>query len=361
MKRLFLSIVLLAFAGPALAIDLSGASLIPVEKREALQRAYSDLPNPKVLVASFTGHYIYIGNREGNRTAESIRRAALERCEIISDGVCAVVAIDDDLLNDDQRSIAPIRLSGKTDYDAIPTELNGFKLEQLSAYLANSGHKAIALSGGGAWGSSWGKNSPNLAAQTALSNCEKNAKSGQCFLYDLDGEIASDLSMRLTNQDVVLPVADSKSTNDCADHIWVSAGESCKQWNDMRTLEGGLRGLFPHYQISRSSPTVNYAVTLVRAPVGENCLHALALDDRSSFILRMAGSKGSASEAPVVSGDLTTQRLNISGKSCFGFFRNGELKAFGYGWQAFGVFLSSAAEQSFDRRPDRLLHLLYPR
>lgn len=338
MKRLCLIMVMLAASWPAFAIDLSRASLIPVEKRDALQKTYADLPKPKILVASFTGHYIYIGNNKGTWTTESLRKAALERCEISYDGLCAVVAVDDELQDDSQPIIAPIRLSGQTDYDALPSEPNGFKAEQLTAFLASSGHKAIALAGGGAWGASWDMSSPSLAAQTALSNCQKNSKPGQCFLYDLDGEIASDLSMRLTNQDVILTAAVSKPNNDCADHIWVSAEENCKQWNDMRTLGGGLRGLFPYSQISRSSPTQSYAVTLVRAPVGENCLHALALDDRTSFILRMAGNRGTASEAPVVSGELTTQRLNINGKSCFGFFRNGALKAFGYGWQAFGVF-----------------------
>lgn len=337
MKRLFLSMVLLTISWPAFAIDLSGVALIPAEKRDALQKTYADLPSPKILVASFTGHYVYIGNNKGNWTTESLRKAALERCEILYDGVCAVVAVDDNLQDDSQGNIVPLRPSGGTDYDAIPTEPPSFKDEHLAAYLASSGHKAIALGGGGAWGTSW-DSSQSLAAQIALSNCEKNAKTGQCFLYDLDGEIAQDLRVRLTNKDVILAVADAKPINDCAKHIWVSAGENCKQWNDMRTVGGGLKGLFPYYQISRSSPTENYAITLVRAPVGENCLHALALDDRTSFILRMAGNRGTASEAPAVSGDLTTQRLSINGKSCFGFFRNGALKALGYGWQAFGVF-----------------------
>lgn len=345
-KQSLLSLAMaLAFAGMVRAGEPNALSLLPDEKREDILKTYADQPKPKLLAASRNGHYAYFSNKSGTEDPVSVRRLALERCRLLADSDCAVVAIDDDFQGEVKLEQTSFVSSGPTNYDAIPTEPSDFKDKSLQKYLSTDGHRALALSGNGGWGGAWQRETVEQARADALANCQMNAKPGQdCFIYDQDGQIAPDWGLRLEGKKV------EAAHTDCSEHIWIQQGERCKTGLSIATVSGGFRGNFPSYLISKDNSGLIYVIQLRTAPVGRNYFLAASLEERSQAIAAFLGQGISELSDPVVAGDLTYRRVRVKGWSCVGFYDIISIKLGGYGSYMVGLYCDKFSQAPLDDR-----------
>lgn len=351
MKRLLLSMVMLAASWPALAIDLGSVDLLSPLARDVTQAKYNALGLPKVLVISAFGQ-AYISDDLSKWPLEEMIRITLERCEVTSGAACSVAAINEDLQDFRKPVVVPILVSGKTDYDAIPTLTKDAKSEALSDYLAGAGHKAIAIDGYGAWGTSSRNDTVDQAVVAAISYCNKGLNSRKsCFIYDLDGHIDSALAKRVTFSDIAkLPISTSAEQSDCSRHIWVMDGKDrdiCVNRDiDLQTAYGIQPNfsLMPEMRILGSvvsnSRYFYFSLLMLPSSIGKSPYLPDAPFVLQNDLLRIL--EGNESWKPVgdmeVVGDISIRRMTYKQWPCVGYFRYGSQTPGGHNSHLIGFY-----------------------
>jgi hypothetical protein len=334
MKRLFLSMVLLVVSWPAFAIDLGGVEIFRPEIRKALEQKYNDMPKPKILLSSYLGQPYFFTTQNPIWTAEDIRKAGLERCEMLNNAPCTIVAVDDDLQDYSKPVIAPIRVLGKTDYSDIPTVLPRTKTNQFGAFMASTGHRAIALDLQGGWGASWDSDTPQSAARSALDQCGKTTGTGKpCFLYDVDGEINPEMTKRIVINDIAVLDPDLASVpsppSPCKPFLWVKEGESCV----VQATATSDQQIQPRTFAVASQTSQRLYVAILMLPPANNKgegLPAMAKGNAEEMMGKMAGVSQNGSGEAVTMGDVIYKRYSTRGLACVGIFRYGTPMAQGY-------------------------------
>ncbi|PWC54959.1 caspase family protein [Azospirillum sp. TSO22-1] len=185
-------------APPAPMVRLFDAAAIPYvspKARETLGR-FASLPSPKALAISPKGNYAYVSNTTQTRTAEDVRRSALQHCQLNAGSPCTLYAVDDAVLLDSPVAFAPMPVeipgSGLFDPAKVPFVSDRTREVGMVKYRQNPGHKALALTPTGRWAAVWARKSIDDAREAVLERCEELSGKAECTIYAVNDAVVFD-------------------------------------------------------------------------------------------------------------------------------------------------------------------------
>ncbi|MFD1627330.1 caspase family protein [Azospirillum griseum] len=181
--------------GPARPLDASAIPYVSSKARETLSR-YAEWPSPKALAISQQGNYAYFTNRTGTRSAEDVKRSALQYCQFNAEEPCALYAVDDAVVFEGKAGFkaTPVDIpgSGRFDPALVPFVSDRTREVAMANYARNPTNKAIALTASGIWAAVWGKDTEETARDAALEQCQSRSQKEDCYLYAVNGEVVFD-------------------------------------------------------------------------------------------------------------------------------------------------------------------------
>lgn len=336
MRKFLLLLAALALACPAEAIDLSSVDLLSPIGRDVAEAKYNQMPSPKVMAVDMAGKTVAFSDGQGQLSLPEMSRIVLERCQLVSKGPCALLAIDEQLQEFRMATVVPMRVAGKTDYDTIPTLTRDLRSNELGDYLAAGSHKALALDGFGAWGAAWGEGSPDQAADKAVESCNRAPKSRKsCFLYDLDGEIAPSFSKRLPFPFMVQPEEGAEvGPSQCAKQIQFMDGKAADICQSQGVDITRLFDIVPHTgklpdirsYVSIVMNNKAYSLVLLLKPADGNTHLPYLKIDRQAYMLGTNVDNGlvrADGDALLLNG-LVVRRMARNNWPCVSYFRFGD-------------------------------------
>ncbi|WP_247894457.1 caspase family protein [Azospirillum sp. B510] len=182
-------------ARPAHPVDPASIPYLSVKAREALAM-YPGLTSPKALAISAKGNYAYFSNRSNSRTEEDVKRSALQYCQYRAEEPCTLYAVGDEVVMTDAKDFRPMPVeivgAGRFDPARVPFVSDLTRKVGMVNYQRNPGHKALAVTLAGRWGSVWDRDSEEEAKTAALERCEQLGGKEECMLYAVDDTVVLD-------------------------------------------------------------------------------------------------------------------------------------------------------------------------
>ncbi|WP_372395948.1 caspase family protein [Azospirillum sp. HJ39] len=181
-------------APPAKRVDVAAIPYLTPKSRAALA-SYPDLPSPKALAISAKGNYAYFSNKSNSRTEDDVRRSALQYCQYRADEPCTLYAVGDAVVMEAKTFVPmPVEIvgAGKFDPARVPFVSDHTRRVGMVNYQRNNGHKAVAVTLTGRWGSVWDRDSAEEAGEAAVEKCGQVAGKEDCMLYAVDDEVVLD-------------------------------------------------------------------------------------------------------------------------------------------------------------------------
>ena len=181
-------------APAARPVDVEAIPYLSAKSRAALA-IYPGLPSPKALAISTKGNYAYFSNKSNSRTADDVRRSALQYCQYRAEEPCTLYAVDDAVAMDGKRFVPmPVEILGSGPFDParVPFVSEHTRKVGMVNYQRNTGHKALALTLTGRWASVWDRDSEEEASTAAVEKCEEAGGKEECMLYAVNDEIVLD-------------------------------------------------------------------------------------------------------------------------------------------------------------------------
>ncbi|WP_255542715.1 hypothetical protein [Azospirillum sp. INR13] len=181
-------------APAARPVDVEAIPYLSAKARAALA-IYPGLPSPKALAISTKGNYAYFSNKSNSRTADDVRRSALQYCQYRAEEPCTLYAADDGVVMDGKRFVPmPVEILGSGPFDParVPFVSERTRKVGMVNYQRNPGHKALALTLTGRWASVWDRDSEEEAGTAAVEKCEQAGRKEECMLYAVNDEVVLD-------------------------------------------------------------------------------------------------------------------------------------------------------------------------
>ena len=181
-------------APAARPVDVEAIPYLSGKSRAALA-IYPGLPSPKALAISTKGNYAYFSNKSNSRTADDVRRSALQYCQYRAEEPCTLYAVDDGVVMDVKRFMPmPVEILGSGPFDParVPFVSEHTRKVGMVNYQRNAGHKALAVTLTGRWASVWDRDSEEDAGTAAVEKCEQAGGKEECMLYAVNDEIVLD-------------------------------------------------------------------------------------------------------------------------------------------------------------------------
>ncbi|CBS89598.1 exported protein of unknown function (plasmid) [Azospirillum lipoferum 4B] len=175
-------------------VDVEAIPYLNAKARAALA-VYPGLPSPKALAISTKGNYAYFSNKSNSRTADDVRRSALQYCQYRAEEPCTLYAVDDGVVMDGKRFVPmPVEILGAGPFDParVPFVSERTRKVGMVNYQRNPGHKALAVTLTGRWASVWDRDSEEDAGTAAVEKCEQAGGKEECMLYAVNDEIVLD-------------------------------------------------------------------------------------------------------------------------------------------------------------------------
>lgn len=175
-------------------VDVEAIPYLSAKSRAALA-IYSGLPSPKALAISTKGNYAYFSNKSNSRTADDVKRSALQYCQYRAEEPCTIYAVDDGVVMDGKRFVPmPVEILGSGPFDParVPFVSERTRKVGMVNYQRNPGHKALAVTLTGRWASVWDRDSEEEAGTAAVEKCEQAGGKEECMLYAVNDEIVLD-------------------------------------------------------------------------------------------------------------------------------------------------------------------------
>lgn len=183
--------VFVANGTTAKAIDVSDAPYISDRVKRDIERDFersSDACKVSYTVAiSPEGHWSPRCHQRA--TLDDVVRMAMEKCEHIAQRLCGAIIVGGlDVQYFTRRPY--IRYPETFDAMRVPFVRRASRVELRDTYTGADGHKALAITRNGTWGSSVGAASEGAAIEEALADCEEFDRNRErCFLYSVDGAV----------------------------------------------------------------------------------------------------------------------------------------------------------------------------
>lgn len=183
--------VVASFGTSALAIDVGGAPYISDRVKREIERDYersSEACQVSYTVAiSPEGHWSARCHRRA--TLDDVVRMTMEKCEHIAQRPCGAIIIGG--LEVQYFTRRPfIRYPETFDAMRVPFVRRASRVELRETFAKADGHKALAITRNGTWGSSVTADSSEAAIEAALADCEEfDRNRNRCFLYSVDGVV----------------------------------------------------------------------------------------------------------------------------------------------------------------------------
>lgn len=181
-------------APAARPLDVEAIPYLSAKSRAALAM-YPGLQSPKALAISTKGNYAYFSNKSNSRTADDVKRGALQYCQYRAEEPCTLYAVDDGVVMDGKRFVPmPVEILGSGPFDParVPFVSEHTRKVGMVNYQRNPGHKALALTLTGRWASVWDRDSEEDAGTAAVEKCEQAGGKEECMLYAVNDEIVLD-------------------------------------------------------------------------------------------------------------------------------------------------------------------------
>ncbi|CAO3409112.1 caspase family protein [Azospirillum largimobile] len=175
-------------------LDVEAIPYLSAKSRAALAM-YPGLSSPKALAISTKGNYAYFSNKSNSRTANDVKRSALQYCQYRAEEPCTLYAVDDGVVMDGKRFVPmPVEILGSGPFDParVPFVSEHTRKVGMVNYQRNPGHKALALTLTGRWASVWDRDSEEDAGTAAVEKCEQAGGKEECMLYAVNDDVVLD-------------------------------------------------------------------------------------------------------------------------------------------------------------------------